>query len=249
MPLFYDLETTGLNPDRARIVELAAVDGRRLRGVPAAPPAPTHHHLLHPGEPIPADATRVHGITDRDVAEAPRFGEVAEDVQELFEGRVLCGYNLRSFDTPLLDAELRRAGRPGLQLSELREIDCYRVWTRLEPSRGGRGYRTLEAAVRRYLGRELRDAHGAAADAGVLPALLAAIRRTHGLSREELLELSVPPGEVDRAGKLRREDGEVVFAFGRHAGEPVSRHPDYVGWMLGADFPAETKRILRRLRE
>lgn len=265
MTLFYDLETTGLDPDAARIVELAAVDGREASagaGVGSGPaqttlwggatdpvPEPSCHLLFHPGVPIPEDASRVHGITDDDVADAPRFRDRAPEVQRLFEGRTLCGYNLRAFDTPLLDAELRRAEQPGLDLDGVREIDLYRVWSELEPTegRGYRGYRTLEAAVERYLGRELIDAHGAAADALVLPELLAAVRDVHGLDRDELVELSAPASEVDRAGKLRREDGEVVFAFGRHAGDPVARHPDYVDWMLGADFPRETKRILRRL--
>ncbi len=251
MPLHFDLETTGLDPDAARIVELAAVDDDE------AGPAqtelgfgrePTWLRRYRPDVPIPEEAARVHGITDRDVADAPRFADEAAEVQRLFEGRVLCGYNLRAYDTPLLDAELRRAGQPGLDLEAVREIDLYRVWARLSPTEG-RGRRTLEAAVARYLGRTLVDAHAAAADTLVLPELLAAMRDEHGLSPEEMVELSVAPDEVDRAGKLRREGGEVVFAFGRHAGEPVTERRDYVDWILGADFPSETKRILRRLVE
>lgn len=241
MTLFFDLETTGLDPARARIVELGAVDGRE------DPFALAYHRRFHPGVSIPEGASRVHGITDRDVADAPRFPERAAEVQRLFEGRTLCGYNLRSFDTPLLDAELRRADQAGLDLEGVEEIDLFRVWSSLEPAEG-RGLRTLEAAVERFLGRRHGEAHGAAADARVLPELLEAMREAHGLDREEMLELSAPPSEVDRAGKLRRRDGEIVFAFGKHAGEPVAGHPDYVDWMLGADFPEETKRILRRLR-
>lgn len=263
MPLYFDLETTGLDPYSARIVELAAVEEAERapsEGEATEEPAPVRQLSLsltlerepavlrryHPGVPIPPGASAVHGITDRDVADAPRFEEEAAELQRLFEDRVLCGYNVRAFDTPLLDAELRRAGQPGLDLEAVAEIDLYRVWCRLEPS-DERGSRTLEAAVRRYLGRTLEDAHAAAADALVLPELRAAIRAEHGLSREELRELSVGPDEVDRAGKLRREGGQVVFAFGRHAGEPVTERPDYVAWVLRADFPEGTKRILREL--
>lgn len=265
MPLYFDLETTGLDPYTARIVELAAVEeGAAEEPAPdveegedeaaahqlnlrlALEREPTVLRRYHPGVSIPAGASAVHGITDRDVAEAPRFEEEAAELQRLFEGRVLCGYNVRAYDTPLLDAELRRAGQPGLDLEGVSEIDLYRVWCRLEPSEE-RGSRTLEAAVRRYLGRTLEDAHAAAADALVLPDLRGAIRAEHGLSRDDLRELSVGPDEVDRAGKLRREAGEVVFAFGRHAGEPVTERPDYVAWILRADFPEETKRILREL--
>ena len=239
MILHFDLETTGLDPERSRIVELAAFEGPEGRTA--------YFGRFDPGVPIPPGAARVHGITDADVRGAPRFGREAAALQRLFEGRVLCGYNIRSFDTPLLDAELRRAGQPGLGLEDVREIDLYRVWTALEPGES-RGERTLAAAVRRFLDRGHAGAHASADDAGVLPRLLEAMREAFGLDEAALLELTSPPEEVDRAGKLRRAGGEVVFAFGRHAGEPVAEHPDYVDWILSANFPEETKRILRGLR-
>ena len=243
--LHFDLETTGLSPERSRIVELAAFEGG---GGPGAgdPPSTAYLGRFDPGVPIPPDAARVHGITDADVRGAPRFEREAPALQRLFEGRVLCGYNIRSFDTPLLDAELRRAGQPGLGLESVREIDLYRVWTAIEPGEA-RGERTLTAAVRRFLDRSHGGAHASAHDAGVLPRLLGAMREAFGLGEGDLLDLTLSAEEVDRAGKLRRAGGEVVFGFGRHAGEPVSEHPDYVDWILGADFPEETKRILRGL--
>lgn len=238
--LYFDLETTGTNPESDRIVEIAVLD-----------PTSEREDLVHrfdPGVPIPPGASAVHGIRDEDVRGEPRFEERAEAIQHLFEGRRLCGYNSRSFDTPFLDASLRRVGQPGLDLERVEEIDLYRVWTALEPAEG-RGNRTLQAAVQHHLGRFHLEAHGAAADAAVLAELLPVLRERHGLTLERMMELTAPPEEVDRAGKLRIEDDEVVFAFGRHAGEPVAEHPDYVDWILGADFPVETKRILRRLRE
>lgn len=244
--LFFDLETTGLDPERDRIVELAVVDAVAVE---------IHVEIFDPGVTIPSGASAVHGITDADVRGAPRFRERASWVQELFEGRRLCGYNSRSFDTPLLHAALRRADQPGLELDEVREIDLLRVWKAVEPveedraAAGARRSRSLSAAVRRYLGRELDDAHRAAADTRVLVELLTAMRESHDLSLDRMVELSSPPHEVDRAGKLRRRGGEVVFAFGRHRGEPVAEHPEYVDWMLGADFPADTRAVLRKLRE
>lgn len=243
--LFFDLETTGLDPERDRIVELAAVDAVAVE---------IHVEIFDPGIPIPPGASAVHGITDADVRGAPRFRERAPWVQELFQGRRLCGYNCRSFDTPLLHAALRRAGQPGLELDEVREIDLLRVWKAVEPAErvgttsGARRSRSLSAAVERYLGRELTEAHRAVGDTRVLVDLLTAMREAHDLSLERMMELSSPSDEVDRAGKLRREAGELVFAFGRHRGEPVTDHPDYVDWMLGADFPADTKAVLRRMR-
>lgn len=236
--LYFDLETTGTDPDSDRIVELAVLD-----------PASSQEDLVlrfDPGVPIPPGASAVHGIRDEDVRNEPSFAERAEGVQALFEERRLCGYNSRSFDTPFLDAALRRAGQPGLDLEGVEEIDLYRVWTAVEPAEG-RGNRTLQAAVQHHLGRLHLEAHGAAADAAVLAELLPVMRERYGLTLERMMELTAPPEEVDRAGRLRLEEGDIVFAFGRHAGDPVSEHPDYVDWMLGADFPEETKRILRSL--
>ncbi len=238
--LFFDLETTGTDPDTDRIVEMAVLD-------PTTEPGELTL-LFDPGVPIPPGASAVHGIHDEDVRGEPRFSERAAEIQAMFRGRRLCGYNSRSFDTPFLDAALRRAGQPGLDLETVEEIDLYRVWTAVEPGERP-GDRTLGAAVERHLGRFHLDAHAAAGDARVLAELVEAMEEIHGLSRERMVELTAPAHEVDRAGKLRLEEGRVVFAFGRHEGEPISEHEDYLDWMLGADFPEDTRRIIRRLRD
>lgn len=239
--LFFDLETTGIRVDRARIVELAAAGSEE--------PDRPFVARFHPGRPIPPDATAVHGITDRDVADAPRFAERAAEVEGLLDGRILCGYNSRKFDTPLLDVELRRAGRPGLDLARVEEVDLYRVWLAAEPEAVRPQTRTLTAAARRYLGYEPADAHRAEADVRVLVELFDALREAHGLAVEEMLRMTSPPDELDREGKLRVVEGEVIFGFGRHRGEPAAAHPDYLDWMLGADFPPDTKEAIRELRQ
>ena len=100
-----DLETTGVDPGSDRIVEVGVLKlspGRRARSAIAA--------LVHPGLPIPAAATTIHGITDEDVADRPRFRRIAPGLARLLEGADLAGFNLRRFDLPLLTAEFRRAG-------------------------------------------------------------------------------------------------------------------------------------------
>jgi len=247
--VFFDLETTGLDPEKDRIVELAmsAEEGEV-------------YSLVNPGMPIPAEATATHGITDDDVRGAPPFRELVEAVEGMLEDAVLVGYNSLRFDVPFLDAELRRAGRPGLARGELgeilaRDIDLYRVWAGMET-------RNLTAAARRFAGVDLGEgAHRARQDTGVLLDVL------HGMLAEftewrlaepgeeqvplpldELQRMTAPPEMVDRAGKFkRREDGKIVYAFGQHQGLPVAKFPDYLSWMLLKDFPAETKEIARRL--
>ncbi len=66
----------------------------------------------------------------------------------------------------------------------------------------------------------------------------------------DFLRRSRPRDEVDRSRRFRIDAaGEVVFNFGQHAGEPVREHDDYLDWMLGADFPADTCDAIRALRE
>lgn len=229
-----DLEATGLDPHRDRIVELAIVradDGMVLL-----------HERFHPGRPIPPESTAVHGITDADVAHCGRFSVHATAVQKILEGAVLLGYNCRRYDTVMIDAELRRAGEPGLDLAALREIDLLRVWTQSER-------RTLDRAVQRFLGHGHEGSHSALSDAEALVPLAQAMKRTWGLEDQDLLVLSTPRGEVDRSRRLKLDEvGEVVFAFGQHAGQPVKSQPEYLEWMLRSDFPPDTLDAIRRLQ-
>jgi len=233
--LAVDLEATGLDPRQDRIVELAIVraeDGLVLL-----------HERFHPGVPIPPAATGVHGISDADVAHCDSFAARAAFIQKTVQDAVLLGYNSRLYDTVMIDAELRRAGEPGLDLATLPEIDLLRVWTESER-------RTLELAVQRFLGHGLEGSHSALADAEALVPLARAMKRSWGLEDHDLLERSRPRGEVDRSRRLRLTgSGEVVFNFGKHHGEPVRDHEDYLEWMLQSDFPADTLAAIRRLRE
>lgn len=230
----FDLETTGTDPAKDRIVEIC------LAPVGEAP----RTIRVDPGVPIPEAATRVHGIRDEDVRGLPRFAHVAADVQRAVADAVLLGYNSRSFDTPLLDAELKRAGQRGLDLDALREIDVMRVWNAVEP-------RTLAGAAQRWLGAAHETAHSAEADAVAALAVWSRIAETAGLTAEAGIRLTKPANEVDRAGKFAIDEaGRVVLTFGKHQGKPVnSVDPAYLVWMSENDFPSSTKAVIARLIE
>lgn len=237
--VWFDLEATGLDPHTDRIVEIAILE---------LPSGQTYHSLVNPGVPIPAEVTEIHGISDDDVKDAPTFGAIAEAIQASVTDAVLCHFNGRRYDTVLLDAELRRAGRPGLPRDEigrivLPEIDLYRIWFQAEE-------RSLVAAAKRFAGVDLENAHSAEADTDVLPKILAGMAAEFGFDANDadaLVKLSCPEDEVDRSGKFRKENGVAVFNFGKHKDQPVRENLDYVGWMLTADFPEETKAVGRYL--
>src|SRR5690606_5939956 len=103
-----------------------------------------------------------------------------------------------------------------------REVDLFGIWSSCEA-------RTLESAALRFAGIRLEDAHSAAADAEVLPSVLAGMCGAFGLSTgrlDELLELSRRKDAVDRDGKfVKDEDGVIRFGFGKHKGAAVHDAP------------------------
>lgn len=236
---FMDLETTGLDPQGDRIVEIML---RREDDSGTV----SYCHRVNPTVPIPPQAAAVHGITDEMVAGCPTFEDMADDVQSMIEGAVIIGYNSRSFDVPMLQAELLRANRPGFPLDEhgaisIREVDLLRVWRAKEK-------RDLATAARRFAGTEHAAAHSAEGDVAVLAGIMSGMTAEFAIDGiEEMERLTTPENAVDRDGKfVKNAEGKIVFAFGKNEGKPVSRNIDYVEWMLGSSFSPETKAWCRR---
>jgi DNA polymerase III subunit epsilon len=238
----FDLETTGTDVRDDRIVQLALVrveiDGSRQ----------TLASLVNPERPIPAGATAVHGIRDEDVREAPRFAELRPRVEALLSGADLLGFNMVSFDLPLLQREIRNAGGE-LDLKGRRLLDAMRIFHLKEP-------RHLTAALRFYCGRELEGAHDALADTiATLDVFDAQLARYDDLPRDAaaLHELCNPRDDafLDATRKLRWNDaGEATLGFGKHKGKTLRElarsSRDYLEWMLRDDsFSAEVKDVLR----
>jgi DNA polymerase-3 subunit epsilon len=233
-----DLETTGLDPQKDRIVEIGV-----LKLVPGGD-REQRSRRLNPGMPIPPAATAVHGITDADVAGAPRFEEVAGSLLALLDGCDFCGFNLKRFDLRVLHAEFVRAGRP-LSMEGRSVIDAMEIFHRHEP-------RDLGAAVRFYLGREHADAHSAAADVEATAAILdAMLSRYTSLPRTVagLHQQFVDPGCVDSDGFFARIEGQLRFAKGKYRGQPLefvaTTKPDYLEWMLRENLFGDTRAIVQ----
>lgn len=233
-----DLETTGVNPQTDRIVEVSVLkilpDGEKRHVT----------RRLNPGIPIPAEASEVHGISDADVASEPGFGAVAKSLLQLLDGCDLCGFNIRRFDLRLLHAEFQRAGLT-FPLAGRAVIDPLHIFH-------SRERRDLVAAVQFYLGREHAAAHSASADAVATAEVLdAMLERYDDLPRgvADLFQHFKDPNEVDSNGFFTRVEGQIRFAQGKYRGQPlhsVARdHPDYLQWMLGQDFFEDAKAVVR----
>lgn len=240
----FDLETTGLDIETDRIVEISCVKtdvtGERT----------VWTRRVNPEQPIAPDATRVHGIRDADVADCPTFHDLAQSFHTFLSGCDLSGFNVERFDLPLL---VREFARVGLKFPEsgTRIIDSWRIFLRKEP-------RDLTAAYKLYCGKELEGAHSAEADAmAAADVLLAQIERYEDLPAtvSALDEFCHPvqPNAVDRDGKLVWVDSVAVLNFGKHKGQPLQQiaaeNPDYLRWICGARFSEQVIDICRRALE
>lgn len=235
--VIFDVETTGTDPMADRIIEIALVKIRPDGGRDLL------ERRVHPGMPIPAGSTAIHGITDADVADLPPFGAIAAEVAAFVEGCDLGGYNAIKFDIPVLQAELRRAGLD-LTLAGRALVDPQRIFFLKEP-------RDLSAALRLYCGRDLVGAHGALADAeATVDVLLGQLERYPDLpvTPAGISDL-LSEGLLDPEGKLRWRDGEAVIGFGKNRGQTLreisERTPEYLRWMISASFSDEVKSIAR----
>ena len=239
---FFDLETTGINITNDRIVEISVLkvhpNGKEER----------HTWLVNPTIPIPAEVTLVHGITDADVADKPTFKELAKEIYNLIKDSDLGGFNSNRFDIPLLAEEMLRA-EVDFDMKNRVAIDVQNIFHKMEQ-------RTLSAAYKFYCDKSLENAHSAEADTvATYEVLKAQIERYDELENDVkfLAEFSSRKEFADFAGFISyNKNGEECFAFGKHKNKRVedvlNEEPGYFGWLLNADFPLYTKKVLTGIK-
>lgn len=229
--IYFDLETTGVDPQNDRIISVSFdCDGDKWT------------YWVNPGRPILEAATRVHGITDAMIANAPPFEKVARQIaDDLDDCDTIAGYNCNRFDVPMLAEELYRAGIE-YDFSRLNIIDVGELYKIQEP-------RTLKEAVRFYLGYTHDKAHDGESDAEMTRLVFQAQRMKYptlpNLSADLALYTRHGKPFCDPAGKLTRNgDGELCFNTHKCKGIPIAEEPGYARWMLSKDFPLATKKMI-----
>lgn len=241
--VFFDLETTGTNVTQDRIVEISMV-----KVLPGDKDPITDTRRVNPGIAIPAEATKVHGITNEDVANCRTFKEMAKEIAQFFTGCDIAGFNSNKFDIPMLSEEFSRAG-VYFDFTKHRFIDVQTIFHKKEQ-------RTLVAAYRFYCNKDLENAHSAMADTmATFEVLEAQLERYSDLPTdvEQLSIYSSQNRNVDLMGRLiYNDEGKEVINFGKYKGklaEEVLRHdPGYFSWILNGDFPQNTKDVFTRIK-
>lgn len=253
---FFDIESTGLNVIRDRIVQIAVLkyfaDGREPAELSL---------LVNPGIPISEEAMAVHGITPKMLSNKPTFLQVADKIKDFIGDADLAGYNSNRFDVPLLMEEFARVGIEW-NMSKRRTIDVQRIFYKMEP-------RTLKAALRYYCQKELENAHDAMAD------VRATVDVFRGqLEKYEHQDMIDPDGEIvekpivndmqilhdftndsgmiDATQRMKYDrNGVVVFNFGKYVGKPVAetllKDQQYYNWMLNKEFSTQVKTLIKKL--
>tara|TARA_R110002074_G_scaffold341758_2_gene512280 strand:- start:117 stop:944 length:828 start_codon:yes stop_codon:yes gene_type:complete len=241
--VFFDLETTGVNIAKDRIVEISI-----LKVFPNGNKE-SKTWLVNPEVEIPAESTAVHGITNEKVASEPTFKELATKVNEMIKGCDLAGFNSNRFDIPLLAEELMRVGID-FDMNGRKAIDVQVIFHKKEQ-------RTLGAGYQFYCGRELEGAHGAEADTNATyEILLAQVDKYEDIGNtvDALSEFSTHGERADFAGFiLMNDDKQEIFSFGKYKGRTVEEvfieNPGYNNWIQNADFPLYTKKVLKGIKE
>ena len=254
--VFFDVETTGLNVIRDRIVQIGLVKYPKNGGDPIE-----KQMLINPSIPISAEAMSVHGITPKDLANKPTFGQVAQELFDFIGNADLAGYNAARFDIPMLMEEFSRVGFD-FDISKRRIIDVQRIFYKMEP-------RTLKAALKFYCNTELEDAHDALADTRatveVFKGQLAHyagkdLIDEDGNRVEEPIKNDIQALHnftndlkmVDATQKLKYDnEGNIVFNFGKYAGQSVvsvlAKDKQYYHWIMEKEFSAQVKQTVKSL--
>lgn len=254
--VFFDIESTGLNVMKDRIVQIALIKYPKDGSGPIE-----KEMLVNPGIPISEESMAIHGITPDKVANKPTFIEVAHEINDFIGDSDLSGYNSDRFDIPMLMEEMARAGID-FDIDQRRAIDVQKIFYKMEP-------RTLVAALKHYCGKTLEDAHDALADVratvDVLKGQIIRYKDTDyvdgdGYTTEQPIKNDMAAiakfiGDsrtVDATQRFKyNHKGEIVFNFGKYVGQPAAellfkdRH--YLNWILEKDFSTQVKKIVKKI--
>ncbi len=240
--VFMDIESTGLDVMKDRIVELSM-----LKVFPNGNEE-SYTMRFNPEMHISDEASAVNGIYDEDVKDCPTFKEEAQKVADIFKDSDIAGFNSNYYDIPLLVEEFIRVG-VSFNICEHKCIDVQNIYHKMEK-------RTLSAAYRFYCDKDLVDAHTAYADTlATYEVLKAQLDRYEELENnvDFLANFSKRNNSIDLAGRFVYNDkGEEVVNFGKHKGKKIvdvlRSDRGYYAWIMSSDFPQNTKQVLESIK-
>ena len=245
--IFFDLETTGVDRNRDRIVQIcmikASMEQREPKPLEPWPRSAleVRTKLINPGMPIPESASEIHGIYDKDVADAPTFKQLAKGIMAFIEDEgTIVGFNSNFFDVPILNMEFERAGLIW-DWEKHNFVDAGSLYKIQNP-------RTLAAAYRHYTGGDMVHAHDAEADVRATMVVFNCIMNNHYPEVDDMRSMEFASNyektKLDLNGCFILEGTEPVYSFGKHKGKLVKDNTSYLAWMISqGDFSQDTKDV------
>ena len=236
----FDLETTGLNISKDRIVQIAI-----LKIYPSGKKEELNL-LINPEMNISDSNSAIHGVTNEMVKDSPTFKDAGSEIVAFIGTSDLAGYNSNKFDIPVLAEEFLRVDIE-FDLSTKDCVDIQNIFHKMEQ-------RTLVAAYKFYCSKELTNAHDAMADTVATWEVFEKQLEQYDNLKPNIdfladFSRNSVHKNIDFAGRLAiNENNEAIYNFGKHKGKTIKEisvsEPGYYGWMLEADFPRYTKKIL-----
>jgi DNA polymerase-3 subunit epsilon len=245
--VFFDVETTGLDISKDRIIELCMIklmpDGDRKMWKARFNPE---------GVKSTEGAFGKHGIADDELTDEDTFSYLSVEVFAFITGCDVGGYNVTKFDLPILVEELLRAGII-YNYREVKIVDAFSIYAKMEP-------RTLEATYTKFTGKILENAHSAQYDIEATIEIFEKQMEMYSLeSVEHADSLSIERESLaDLAGKFKLKEGKILYNFGKYFGKEVKEvyqyDSGYLEWMGRSDsFSQETKiiagKLLKRMQQ
>lgn len=238
--VFFDLETTSVDTEQARIVQIAVIkyfpDGK----------VEEKDYLINPEVEIPVETTEIHGISNEMVADKPTFKQMSKALRAYFEGCDIGGFNSNSYDVNVLNAELTRAGLQPIDWNP-NLVDVYKLFVKLYPS-------TLSGIYKRFFDEDLEGAHSALEDSRATIKILNKILKDEDFTctpQELDVYLQGETKRVDFAGKFYKTEEGIFWNFGKHKDVKIEdslKDSGYIEWFLKGSFSEDSKNVIRNVK-
>ena len=235
---FIDIETTGLEIFKDKIIEFSAIKIH-----------PDNNEeiitlRINPEILISPEATAIHGIKNEDISTNPPFKEYAHKISDFLKDCDLGGFNI-GFDLSILEAEFKRVGTE-FSRNDRFILDVQTIYHRFDP-------RDLPAAHKKYCNKDIEKHHSAEHDVRATLNIFKSQLKTHKELPHNLKDLhdfcikKKPSSWIDSQGKFVWVNNDVVMNFGLHKAkllsEVVKNYPGFLRWMLTSDFLPDAKKI------